>query len=182
MCLELASPVEIFPLAPMGVLAPVSAHAGPSAQPPIGTSGNFPARISAESPSNISPNPSEVVSKVSGLSDKSLLEIFENSTFSGQNRVMEGSRFFPQIEIFQLLLLGSPCKNLEPYDKPFCDILEISPFSGQNRVKWGGRGGPRNLFSIGILIFLLLRSPCKFWKSYDNSFLEIEQTARRREK
>ena len=42
-----------FPLAPMGVLAPVSAHAGPSAQPPIGTSGNFPARVSAES---ISPN------------------------------------------------------------------------------------------------------------------------------
>ena len=42
-----------FPLAPMGVHAPVSAHAGPSAQPPIGTSGNFPARVSAES---ISPN------------------------------------------------------------------------------------------------------------------------------
>ena len=30
-----------FPLAPMGVLTPVSAHAGPYAQPPIGTSGNF---------------------------------------------------------------------------------------------------------------------------------------------
>ena len=42
-----------FPLAPMGVLAPVSAHAGHSAQPPIDTSGNFPARVSAES---ISPN------------------------------------------------------------------------------------------------------------------------------
>ena len=37
----------------MGVLAPVSAHAGHSAQPPIDTSGNFPARMSAES---ISPN------------------------------------------------------------------------------------------------------------------------------
>ena len=37
----------------MGVLAPVSAHAGHSAQPPIDTSGNFPARVSAES---ISPN------------------------------------------------------------------------------------------------------------------------------
>ena len=49
----------------MGVLAPVSAHAGPSAQPPIGTSGNFPARVSAESPSNISHNPSEVISEVS---------------------------------------------------------------------------------------------------------------------
>ena len=36
-----------FPLAPMGVLAPVSAHAGPSAQPPMGTSGKFPAHVSA---------------------------------------------------------------------------------------------------------------------------------------
>ena len=32
----------------MGVLAPVSVHAGPSAQPPIDVSGNFPARVSAE--------------------------------------------------------------------------------------------------------------------------------------
>ena len=40
-------------LAPMGVLAPVPAHTGHSAQPPIDTSGNFPARVSAES---ISPN------------------------------------------------------------------------------------------------------------------------------
>ena len=30
-----------FPLAPMGVLAPGSAHAWPSARPPIDTSGNF---------------------------------------------------------------------------------------------------------------------------------------------
>ena len=37
-----------FPLAPMGVLAPVSAHAGHSAQTPIDTSGNFPAPVSAE--------------------------------------------------------------------------------------------------------------------------------------
>ena len=42
-----------IPLVPMGVLAPVSAHMGPSAQPPIGTSGNYQARMSAES---ISPN------------------------------------------------------------------------------------------------------------------------------
>ena len=38
-----------IPLAPMRVLAPVSAHAGHSAQPPIDASGNFPARVSAES-------------------------------------------------------------------------------------------------------------------------------------
>ena len=37
-----------FPLAPMGVSLPGSAHAGPSARTPIGTSGNFPAHVSAE--------------------------------------------------------------------------------------------------------------------------------------
>ena len=54
-----------FPLAPMGVLATWSAHARPSARPPIDTSGNFTAHVSAESSSNISPNPSEVISEVS---------------------------------------------------------------------------------------------------------------------
>ena len=54
-----------FPLAPMGVLAPRSAHGRPSARPPIDLSGNFPAHVSAESPSNISPNNSEGISEVS---------------------------------------------------------------------------------------------------------------------
>jgi hypothetical protein len=36
-----------------------------SAQPTIDTNGNFPAHMSAESPSNISLKPSEVISKVS---------------------------------------------------------------------------------------------------------------------
>ena len=35
-----------FPLTTMGVLAPRSAHARPSAQPPIDMSGNFPAHVS----------------------------------------------------------------------------------------------------------------------------------------
>ena len=51
----------------MGVLAPVSTHVGHSARTPIDTSGNFPAYVSAESPSNISPNLSEVISEVSEL-------------------------------------------------------------------------------------------------------------------
>ena len=34
-----------FSLAPMGVLAPGSAHARPSAEPPIDVSGNFPPRM-----------------------------------------------------------------------------------------------------------------------------------------
>ena len=41
-----------------------SAHAGPFVRPPISMSGNFLAHVSAESPSNISPNPSEVISEV----------------------------------------------------------------------------------------------------------------------
>ena len=49
----------------MGVLAPGSAQARPSAQPPIDTSGNLLAHMAAESPSNISPNQAKVISKVS---------------------------------------------------------------------------------------------------------------------
>ena len=37
-----------FLLAPMGFIAPGSAHARPSAEPPIDTSGNFAAHVSAE--------------------------------------------------------------------------------------------------------------------------------------
>ena len=40
-----------FPLTPMGVLAPGSAHARPSAQPPIVMSGNFSPLVSPESKS-----------------------------------------------------------------------------------------------------------------------------------
>ena len=65
------------------------------------------------------------------------------------------------IGILLFLLLGSPRKKLEPYDKPFWNIFENSIFSGQNRVNMGGRGGPRNLFFIEILLILVLRSPCK---------------------
>jgi hypothetical protein len=36
-------------------------------------------------------------------------------------------------------------------------------------------GGPQNLFLIGILIFLLLRSPCKILKLYNNPFWGFEQ-------
>ena len=56
---------KYFPLTPMGVLVPGSAHAILSTGPPINMSGNYLAHMSAESPSNISPNPSEVISEVS---------------------------------------------------------------------------------------------------------------------
>jgi hypothetical protein len=57
----------VIPLAPMGVLAPRLRMLDVSARPPIDTSGNFPAHMSAESPLNISPNLSEVISKVLDL-------------------------------------------------------------------------------------------------------------------
>ena len=57
--------LEKFLPTPMGVLATGSGHARPSARPPIYMSGNFPAHMSAESPSNISSNTSEVISDVS---------------------------------------------------------------------------------------------------------------------
>ena len=75
----------------MGVLAPVSAHAGPSAQPPIGTSGNFPARVSAESPSKKIQE-----AKVSELYNKPFLDIFDFSQFSSQNRVNWGGSGVPE--------------------------------------------------------------------------------------
>ena len=55
---------EKFPLAPMGVLAPRLRTLDVSARPPIDTSGNFMAHVSAESPLNIFPNLSEVISEV----------------------------------------------------------------------------------------------------------------------
>ena len=50
---------EKFSKAPMGVLAPGSAHARPSAQTLIDMSRNLPALMSAESTSNIFPHPSK---------------------------------------------------------------------------------------------------------------------------
>ena len=70
---------ENIPLASLGVLAPGSAHARPSAQPlrsapplspfaqpPINNSEIFLVYVSAESPSNIPTNPSKVISEVFG--------------------------------------------------------------------------------------------------------------------
>ncbi len=92
----------------------------------------------------------------------------------GQESLKQGYPTIFLMGILLFMLLGSPRINLEPYDKPFLNIFENSPFSGQNRVNWGGWEGPRNLIFIGILLTLLLRSPCKNLKSYDNPFYGFE--------
>ena len=51
-------------------------------------------------------------------------------------------------------------------------LFKIPPFSAQKSHSAGGMGGPPNFFLVGILIFLLLRSPCKISKPYDNPFWE----------
>ena len=85
-----------IPLAPMGVLAPVSAHAGHSAQPPIDTSGNFPARGSAES---ISPNQNIAQWGVKG-----------------------GISFFLIVPNLFFGSFMSPCKKLKSYHTPLCQF------------------------------------------------------------
>ena len=47
---------------------------------------------------------------------------------------------------------------------------QISPFSSLNRVNWGCRGDSPNIFFIGFLIFLLLRSPWKMSKLQHKPF------------
>ena len=44
----------------------------------------------------------------------------------------------------------------------------------------GGRGG-LDFFFIGILIFMLLRSPCKISKHYDNPFWERSNNRKKKE-
>ena len=124
--------------------------------------------------------------KNSGPYDKSSWDIFEIRPFSGQNRVNQGGSGGPRnsffIGILLFMLLGSPCKTSRPYHKLSQDISEISPFSGQNRVNQGGQGGPPIFFLMGIFLFLLLGSLCKFLKSYDNPLWGFDYPTGRRKK
>jgi hypothetical protein len=53
--------------------------------------------------------------------------------------------------------------------------LKLAHFPVKIGLFGGGRGCPQNLFLIGILIFMSLRSPCKKLKPYDNPFWGFEQ-------
>jgi hypothetical protein len=73
--------------------------------------------VSAESPSNISPKPSEVISKVSEpyfqKKTKKDLKIAPRGPLGG------GPNFIFFSEFLLFFFIG-PCKNLKPYDNPFC--------------------------------------------------------------
>jgi hypothetical protein len=67
-----------FPLAPIGVLASGSVHTRPSAQPNIDISEKISADMTAKSPSNIFPDPSEV---------STLGQLLKKKTFVRPNKV-----------------------------------------------------------------------------------------------
>ena len=103
----------------MGVFAPGSAHARPSAQPPINTSRNFLAHMSAESPSNISPNPSEVISKgqllkITPLTPQKLSWGSETSdmTSEGLGEMFEGDSADMCAVKFPLVSMGALAEGL----------------------------------------------------------------------
>ena len=142
-----------FPLTTMGVLATRSAHTRPSSRPPIEIRGNFSVYMPTKSPSDISPNPSEVISEVSESQDN----------FSKYNP-------FPFLvwnpHIFVTQVLMPSFRTLE-------QLFKIPPFSTQTLHSVGGKGGPQIYFLIGIMIILLPRSPCKISEPFYNPFWDF---------
>ena len=133
----------------MGVLAPVSAHAGPSARPPIGTSGN----LQNAKFLNCSTNPSG-----------------RNSPFwilSAQNWLFKGGRegspiFFSPLESLYFCYLGAHAKFQKCSANPFGRNSPFQLLSTQNRLFWGAWGGPRNFFPLKSSFFCYLGAPIKF--------------------
>ena len=101
----------------MGVLAPGSAHARPSSQPPISTSGNF-RRTCLQSHLQTSP-PSP---QKSYLKFQNPRTIFENPLPCPPTCVI--ARIFVVVGILIILLVRSPCKTSEPYDNPFYETIQ----------------------------------------------------------
>jgi hypothetical protein len=85
-----------FLVAPMGVLVPGLCTRDPQLGPPIDINGNLQAHMSAESPSNTS----EVIS-----------EIYDRAGGRG------GPRIFLLVGILLFLIVWSPCKISESYNR-----------------------------------------------------------------
>ena len=97
-----------FPLALMVVLAPGSAHAWPSTHPPTDTSDFFLAEVSAESPSNIYPNPHRSHIRSFGtLGQRLKIPPFSNHSAGGRGGGLQIVFF---VEILLCLWVRSPCK------------------------------------------------------------------------
>ena len=125
----------------MGVLAPRSAHARHSARPPIDASGNFPAHVSAESLSNTSANPWEVISEVSKVYDKLL--IFEIYRLSGHTRVNRvGSVGAAQFIFDRILPINVTWKLMQKFRSLSRLYLILTHFPVKIWLSWGGRGVP----------------------------------------
>ena len=145
-----------FPLAPMGVLA--RSQAGHSAQPPIDASGNFPAHVSAESLSNTSANPWEVISEVSKVYDKLL--IFEIYRLSGHTRVNRvGSVGAAQFIFDRILPINVTWKLMQKFRSLSRLYLILTHFPVKIWLSWGGRGS-QNFFCDWNLSFCPFPNLC----------------------
>ena len=93
--------------------------------------------------------------------DRSLVPHRHKRKFSGARVCRVTFKHFPQPLRSHILSFGT-----------LGQLLKIPPFSAQKSHSAGGGGGPQIFWGVGILIFLLLRSPCKIAKPYDNPFWE----------
>ena len=104
-------------------------------------SGNFLAQMSAESPSNISPNPSEVISEVlePTIGPKPMVHVDWETTVNNSAGADGG---------LQSRLQTSPTAPHKSYPKfgTLGQLLKIPPLSPQNLHSVGGRRGPRVFF------------------------------------
>ena len=126
-------------------LVPGSVHTRPPAHPPIDMSGNFPAHMSAESPSS-PPFP-----------QKSYPQFRNHRTTCGNTPLClpnytivrvgrEGPQFLVLCGILILLLLRASCQVWEPYD----NFWNYTPFPPKNAKVRGVGGVPDCLLLIGI--------------------------------
>ena len=93
--------------------------------------------------------------------DRSLVPPSTRAEISGTRVCKVTFKHLPQPHQSHILSFGT-----------LVQLFKIPPFSAQKLHSAGGRGESPQFFLVGILIFLLLRSPCKISKPYNNPFWE----------